>query len=167
MYQTSIRNKKKHVSFNRDKDINYDIDPNTEEYAFVVKLLGNCRAKILSNTGTESIGIIRGSLRKFNKRILIENGDIVVISKRDYQKEKVDIVHKFNSEQCQYLIKTEQLSQILINNYNKQSDTSKSHTEDYNDCIHFDGSYREDNSSKENTEVNSDISDASDNIDDM
>lgn len=143
MYQTSIRNKKKHVSFNRDKEINYDINPQEEEYAYVVKLLGNCRARILSNSGIESIGIIRGTLRKFSKRILVENGDIVVISKREYQRDKVDIVHKFNTEQAQHLIKTEKLSQILINCYNKQIDIDKktpAEAEDYDDCIQFEDS---------------------------
>lgn len=140
MYQTSIRNKKKHTNFNRDKDINYVINIQFEEYAIVQKLLGNCRAKVLCNNGVEAIGIIRGSLRKFNKRILIENGDIVVVSKREFQNDKVDIVHKFNADQCQSLINNEQISKILISNYNNKNynvtqDLTKSEDDTY---IHFD-----------------------------
>jgi len=117
MYQTSIRNKKKHTQFNKDKSVNYSINLEYEEYAYVIKLLGNCRAKILTNSGIEAIGIIRGSLRRFNKRVLIENGDLVVISKRDFQDNKVDIVHKFNIDQCQSLIKDKIISDVLINCY--------------------------------------------------
>jgi translation initiation factor 1A len=122
MYQTSIRNKKKHSNFNKDKDLNYQINTGHEDYAYVIKLLGNCRALVLCNNGAEAIGIIRGSLRRFNKRVLIENGDIVVVSKRDFQDNKVDIVHKFNLDQCQSLIKNKEISDVLINcYYNKNS----------------------------------------------
>lgn len=117
MYQTSIRNKKKRTYFNNDKDMNYKLDPDNEEYAYVIKLLGNCRAKVICNNGIEAIGVIRGSLRKFNNRILIENGDLIVISKRDFQDNKVDIVHKFNIDQCQSLVKNKEISDILINCY--------------------------------------------------
>jgi translation initiation factor 1A len=117
MYQTSIRNKKKRTYFNNDKDMNYKLDPDNEEYAYVIKLLGNCRAKVICNNGIEAIGVIRGSLRKFNNRILIENGDLIVVSKRDFQDNKVDIVHKFNIDQCQSLVKNKEISDILINCY--------------------------------------------------
>lgn len=125
MYQTSIRNKKKHTQFNRDKDLNYTINPQTEEYAYVIKLLGNCRAKVICNNGVEAIGVIRGSLRRFNKRVLIENGDLVVVSKRDFQTDKVDIVHKFNIDQCQALINDKENSKIsdtLISYYYNKTD---------------------------------------------
>jgi len=122
MYQSSIRNKKSKADFNRDKNVNYTIDSDCEEYAYVIKLLGNCRASVISNSGVTSIGIIRGTLRKFNKRIMIENGDIVVISKRDFQDNKVDIVHKFNSDQSKSLIKNKELSNILITYYNNKKE---------------------------------------------
>jgi translation initiation factor 1A len=122
MYQTSIRNKKKHIKFQHNKDPEYIVDNDYEEYAYVIKMLGNCRVEVVSNSGLKSIGIIRGSMRKFSKRILIEKGDIIVISKRDYQQGKVDIIHKFNNEQTQALITEQKLSTFLINVYsNKKS----------------------------------------------
>ena len=92
MYQTSIRKKKK--NFNVNKNNNYEINYDIEEYAVVKKLLGNCRVSLITNSGDEVIGVIRGTLRKFNKRVLIEKGDMVIVSKRDFQANKVDIVHK-------------------------------------------------------------------------
>lgn len=115
MYQTSIRNKKKHSKFQQNREMDYLIDTNYEEYAYVITMLGNCRVQLVTDAGSKCIGIIRGSLRKFNKRILIEKGDIVVVSKRDFQEAKVDIVHKFNFEQTQMLIKDKKISDYLAN----------------------------------------------------
>lgn len=124
MYQTSIRNKKKHIKFQHNKELEYILDPLNEEYAYVIKMLGNCRVEVISNSGAKSIGIIRGSMRKFNKRILIERGDIIIISKRDYQQDKVDIVNKLNHEQSQSLINENKISDILINLYNNKKDVN-------------------------------------------
>ena len=43
MYQTSIRNKKKLSQFNKVSNNNYNINKDYEEFAYVIKLLGNCR----------------------------------------------------------------------------------------------------------------------------
>lgn len=118
MYQSSIRGKKKHQRFHQIKSDNYQINSECEEYAYVKKLLGNCHVNVITNSGIEAIGIIRGSLKKFSTRIVIEVGDIVVVSKRDYQANKVDIVHKYNSDQVQSLISETKLSNILSNMYN-------------------------------------------------
>lgn len=121
MYQTSIRNKKKLSQFNKVANNNYNIDLQHEVYAYVIKLLGNCRVLVLCDNGTEAIGVIRGSMRRFNKRVLIETGDILAVSMRDFQDNKVDIVHKYNAEQCKILINSKELSYTLINAYNKVS----------------------------------------------
>ena len=118
MYQTSIRNKKIKKHLNNVVDNVYNIDPDGEEYAYVIKMLGNCRVNLITNSGNESIGIIRGSLRKFAKRVIIEKGDIVAVSLRNYQDNKVDIVHKYNREQINTLITEKKLSNILLNSYN-------------------------------------------------
>jgi len=117
MYQTSIRNKKKNKQLKNTVQNNYELDKENEEYAHVIKMLGNCRVSLITNTGKESIGIIRGTLRKFTNRIIIEKGDIVVISKRGYQDNKVDIVHKYNREQIQTLISEKKISNTLLNSY--------------------------------------------------
>lgn len=121
MYQTSIRNKKKNSQFNKVSNNNYIIDKEYELYAYVIKLLGNCRVLVLCDNGNEAIGVIRGSMRRFNKRVLIETGDIIAVSTREYQDNKVDIVHKYNAEQCKILINSKELSYTLINAYNKVS----------------------------------------------
>lgn len=139
MYQTTIRNKKKSTNVAK----NYVIDSEFEEYALSKKLLGNCRVSLITNSGDEVIGIIRGNMRKFNKRVLIEVGDIVIVSKRDFQTNKVDIVHKFNLEQTQQLINNKELSDVLINQYYKNS--NKSDKSDNNDDTHIIFDNKEDN----------------------
>lgn len=164
MYQTTIRNKKKSTNITKPYLIE---EENNEEYALSVKLLGNCRVSLLTNTGSDVIGIIRGNMRKFNKRVLIVEGDIVAISKREFQSNKVDIVHKYNSEQTQNLINKNVLSDILINNYYKNSNKIDSSEDTH---IIFDNN---DNSDDKNINLNKSYvdfkfsSDSEDDIDDI
>jgi translation initiation factor 1A len=132
MYQTSIRNKKKLSQFNKVANNNYNIDLQYEVYAYVIKLLGNCRVLVLCDNGTEAVGVIRGSMRRFNKRVLIETGDILAVSMRDFQDNKVDIVHKYNAEQCKILINNKEISDTLINAYNKISNTALNNANEAN-----------------------------------
>lgn len=132
MYQTSIRNKKKLSQFNKVSNNNYNINKEYEEFAYVIKLLGNCRVLVLCDNGNEAIGVIRGSMRRFNKRVLIETGDILAVSMREYQDNKVDIVHKYNAEQCKILINNKEISDTLINAYNKISNAAINNTNEAN-----------------------------------
>lgn len=148
MYQASIRDKKKHKIFNNQRTDNYDLNPNYEEYAYVKKMLGNCRLQVITSSGIDAIGVIRGSLRKFNKRVLIEKGDIVVVSKREYQDSKVDIVHKYNSDQVQCLITEKKLSGIICSYYNNMAtgseDVAKSNDDNYIDFGNISDDYEDD-----------------------
>lgn len=116
-YQSSIRNKKNNKSFNKTKEVKYKIDEEIEEYGIVQKLLGNCRCLILSNKNVECIGTICGSLRKFNKRILIEKGDVVIITSPSEGNNKVIINFKLNTEQINNLIEEFKLNEKIINLY--------------------------------------------------
>ena len=152
MYQSSIRDKKKHKKFNHVKTDNYLINQEVEEFAYVKKLLGNCRVQVITNSGIDAVGIIRGTLRKFNKRILIETGDIVVVSKRDFQDSKVDIVHKYNQEQVNLLIQEEKLSNILCNFYNNHTPVIVEKTNEYNNDSYIDFGEMSDSSSSNSSE---------------
>lgn len=155
MYQTSIRNKKKKSQFNKVSNNNYDIDSEYEVYAYVIKLLGNCRVLVLCDNGTEAVGVIRGSMRRFNKRILIETGDIIAVSMRDYQTGKVDIVHKYNSEQCKNLIINKEISDTLINAYNRVNIFTSNNVNDAN--IIFDDAPEEEDKKKKDDDYNNAI----------
>jgi translation initiation factor 1A len=155
MYQTSIRNKKKKSQFNKVSNNNYNIDSEYEVYAYVIKLLGNCRVLVLCDNGNEAIGVIRGSMRRFNKRVLIEPGDIIAVSIRDYQSGKVDIVHKYNAEQCKILIINKEISDTLINAYNRANIHTISSVNDAN--IIFDDAPEKENKKKKDDDYNNAI----------
>jgi initiation factor 1A len=139
MYQTSIRKKKK--NFNSSNNSNYDINLDYEEYALVKKLLGNCRVNLITNSGDDVIGIIRGNMRKFNKRVLIDKGDFVIVSKREYQINKVDIVHKVSPEEYSTILESDVISNILKNEYYNNSYTTTNENKDTH--INFNGSNSE------------------------
>jgi len=155
MYQTSIRNKKKKSQFNKVSNNNYDINSEHEVYAYVIKLLGNCRVLVLCDNGKEAVGVIRGSMRRFNKRILIESGDIIAVSIRDYQTDKVDIVHKYNAEQCKILIINKEISDTLINAYNRVNIYTSNNVNDAN--IIFDDASEEECKKKKEDYNNNNI----------
>jgi initiation factor 1A len=140
MYQTSIRKKKK--NFNTKKNENYEINFEYEEYGLVKKLLGNCRVNLITNSGDDVVGVIRGNMRKYNKRVLIEKGDIVVVSKREFQSNKVDIVHKISLDKYPDILNGDNISNTLKNEYYNSSYTSS--TNDKDTHINFGGSTSDD-----------------------
>jgi len=147
MYQTSIRKKKK--NFNSSNNSKYDINLEYEEYGLVKKLLGNCRVNLITNSGENVIGIIRGNMRKFNKRVLIDKGDFVIVSKREYQNNKVDIVHKVPQEEYSTILASDQISNILKNEYYNNSYTTTNENKDTH--INFNGSNSESEDDYNNT----------------
>lgn len=172
MYQASIRKKKK--NFNTNKNENYEINFEYEEYGLVKKLLGNCRVNLITNSGDEVVGVIRGNMRKYNKRVLIEKGDIVVVSKREFQSNKVDIVHKISLDKYHDILNGDNISNTLKNEYYNSSYTSA--TNDSNNHINFGGSTSEDSDGEsynklrflnieDNSSDSSDSSDSEKNVD--
>jgi translation initiation factor 1A len=71
-----------------------------QEYAQVVKMLGNGRCECFCFDGVTRLGHIRGKMRK---KVWITAGDIVLVGKRDFQDEKVDIIHKYTADEARNL----------------------------------------------------------------
>ena len=71
-----------------------------QEYAQVVKMLGNGRCECFCFDGVTRLGHIRGKMRK---KVWITAGDIILVAKRDFQDEKVDIVHKYTADEARNL----------------------------------------------------------------
>ena len=71
-----------------------------QEYAQVVKMLGNGRCECFCFDGVTRLGHIRGKMRK---KVWITAGDIVLVGKREFQDEKVDIVHKYSADEARNL----------------------------------------------------------------
>jgi translation initiation factor 1A len=88
-----------------------------QEYAIITKVLGDSRMECECMDNTKRICHIRG---KLHRRVWMSLGDVVLISTRDYQEEKGDIIHKYNQEEVK-LLKAEGL---LIIEPEKQNETT-------------------------------------------
>lgn len=78
-------------------------DSKDQEYAWVTKMLGDMRVMVQSPVDkTERIGVIRGNMRK---RVWIHVGDLVLVSLRDFDPDKVDIVFKYMDSEVRLLRK--------------------------------------------------------------
>ena len=71
-----------------------------QEYAQVVRMLGNGRCECFCFDGVTRLGHIRGKMRK---KVWITAGDIILVGKRDFQDEKVDIIHKYTADEARNL----------------------------------------------------------------
>jgi translation initiation factor 1A len=71
-----------------------------QEYGQVLKMLGNGRCDCMCIDGVKRMCHIRGKMRK---RVWIATGDIVLISLRDFQDEKADIILKYSADEARNL----------------------------------------------------------------
>lgn len=97
-----------------------DLPDDEQEFALVNKLLGNGRATVTfikNNTQTiDALGIISGKLRKRKQWVIA--GNIVLISIRDYEKEKVDIIHVYKEYEINELKRRTLLPRELVRHSN-------------------------------------------------
>ncbi|XP_015785919.1 eukaryotic translation initiation factor 1A, Y-chromosomal [Tetranychus urticae] len=71
-----------------------------QEYAQVVKMLGNGRLEAFCFDGVKRLCHIRGKLRK---KVWINQGDIILVGLRDYQDSKADVILKYNHDEARNL----------------------------------------------------------------
>jgi len=71
-----------------------------QEYAQVIKMLGNGRLEAKCVDGVTRLAHIRGKLRK---KIWINTSDIILLSLRDYQDGKGDVLLKYSADEARSL----------------------------------------------------------------
>jgi translation initiation factor 1A len=108
---------------NISTDIKIDIPDEYQYFAYVNKILGSGRVnldyyipKFNENTNEiidwdkkTKIGVIRG---KMMRRVYVNLGDLVLITERDFDDSKVDIIDKYQTTQFAYLKKYANLPPI-------------------------------------------------------
>jgi translation initiation factor 1A len=98
-----------------------ELKTDNQSYACITKLLGHGRVycnvysvELIDGSpsfnASERLGIIRGAMRK--KKQWVKNGDIVIVSIRDYQDDKVDILYVYTHDNAKKLMKKNQLPNI-------------------------------------------------------
>mmetsp|Transcript_10737 Transcript_10737/g.28409 ORF Transcript_10737/g.28409 Transcript_10737/m.28409 type:complete len:143 (+) Transcript_10737:74-502(+) len=71
-----------------------------QEYGQVNRMLGNGRCECSCFDGTKRLCHIRGKMRK---KVWVNQGDIVLVSLRDFQDEKGDIITKYTADEARNL----------------------------------------------------------------
>jgi len=106
MYQSRIRNAKQRSARPvKHRELAYPGDG--QEYAIVTDMLGNGRVRVICDgerAVEPCIGRICGSMRKFKSKVIVERGDLVLVSRRDFEPSKVDVMHKYSHDEVSLLI---------------------------------------------------------------
>ncbi|KAJ8772195.1 hypothetical protein K2173_027372 [Erythroxylum novogranatense] len=71
-----------------------------QEYAQVLRMLGNGRLEAMCIDGIKRLCHIRG---KMHKKVWISTGDIILIGLRHFQDEKADVILKYMSDEARLL----------------------------------------------------------------
>lgn len=71
-----------------------------QEYARVIKMLGNSRCELQCMDGIKRLGNIRGNMKH---KVWIKLSDHVLVGLRDFQDGKCDIIHKYTQEEVRSL----------------------------------------------------------------
>eukprot|EP00484_Ammonia_sp_Unknown_P003364 CAMPEP_0197076768 /NCGR_PEP_ID=MMETSP1384-20130603/212283_1 /TAXON_ID=29189 /ORGANISM="Ammonia sp." /LENGTH=134 /DNA_ID=CAMNT_0042515627 /DNA_START=130 /DNA_END=534 /DNA_ORIENTATION=+ len=96
-----------------------------QEYAQVVKMLGNGRLEAFCFDGKIRKAHIRG---KMQKKVWINKDDIILISLRNFQDDKADVIHKYQPDEVMEL-KRKQLLPL------KGSLANEEEEEDEDECV--------------------------------
>ncbi len=71
-----------------------------QDYAQVLRLLGDSRLEVQCMDGNKRMGHIRGTMRK---KVWIANGDVVLVALREHENEKCDIILKYTEDEVRKL----------------------------------------------------------------
>ena len=71
-----------------------------QEYAQITACKGNCRFTVMCFDGKERMAIMCGAMRK---REFVNMKDVVLVSLRDFQDDKCDIIDKYDENQVRKL----------------------------------------------------------------
>lgn len=91
----------------RGKNTNFDgekgeltLKDEGQEYAQVVRMLGNGRLEGQCFDGKSRLCHIRGKMRK---KMWVNQGDIILVGLRDFQDTKADVIHKYSADEARRL----------------------------------------------------------------
>jgi len=94
------KNRRRGKNENEQTKRELDLKEEGQEYAQVMKILGNGRIRCHCFDGKERLCNIRGKLRK---KVWINTNDIILIGLRSFQDEKADVIQKYNPDEARRL----------------------------------------------------------------
>jgi translation initiation factor 1A len=94
------KNRRRGTKENDDQRRELTFKEDGQEYAQVIKMLGNGRLEALCFDGSKRLANIRGKMRK---KVWINQGDIILLSLRDFQDNKGDVILKYTADEARTL----------------------------------------------------------------
>ena len=105
------RKRGKNMQFGEKREL--IIKEEGQEYAQILRMLGQGRVEAQCFDGTKRMCTIRGKLRN---RVWVNAGDIILVSLREFGDEKADVIHKYYPEEAFELQDLEEIpANITIN----------------------------------------------------
>lgn len=87
------------------------ISEDMQEYAKIIKLLGDRRINVVLTDSSESLAVIPG---RFRKRCWMKVGDVILVSRRDFQEGKLDVVYKYKDDEIRKLCKHGEIPNFFL-----------------------------------------------------
>ena len=103
-----------------------------QEYAQVLRMLGNGRLEAQCIDGVKRLCHIRGKMRK---KVLVCTGDIILLGLRDFQDEKADVILKYLADEARSLKAYGELPDSIRVN---ETDTFEEERDENDDFFDFD-----------------------------
>ncbi|EFN57905.1 hypothetical protein CHLNCDRAFT_141952 [Chlorella variabilis] len=114
-----------------DSDDKRELIFKEDEYAQVLRMLGNGRLEAHCMDGVKRLCHIRGKMRK---KVWVNTGDIVLVGLRDYQDEKADVILKYMADEARSLKAYGELPEnIRVNDTDALNEEEGGENDDYID----------------------------------
>uniref|UniRef100_A0A7S0YR93 Eukaryotic translation initiation factor 4C n=1 Tax=Polytomella parva TaxID=51329 RepID=A0A7S0YR93_9CHLO len=94
------KNRKRGKNENEEEKRELIYKEDGQEYAQVIRMLGNGRLEAQCIDGKKRLCHIRGKMRK---KVWVATGDIVLLGLRDYQDDKADVILKYTADEARVL----------------------------------------------------------------
>jgi translation initiation factor 1A len=104
-----------------------------QEYAQVLRMLGNGRLEAQCIDGVKRLCHIRGKMRK---KVWVNQGDIVLVGLRDYQDAKGDVILKYMADEARSLKQYGELPEnIRVNDTDAMMEGDENENAEYVACL--------------------------------
>ena len=95
-------------------------DMNFQEYAQINKLFGNGRFEANCFDGKIRLAHARGNLKK--KKIFVKAGDVVIVSLREFEDAKCDVIYVYKPKEIRELKKMGEIPQTITEDLLKETE---------------------------------------------
>lgn len=113
------KKQKKHPVNNEERKLALKDEMDLQEYAQINKAYGNGRFEANCFDGKIRLAHARGNLKK--KKIFVKAGDVVIISLREFEDAKCDIIYVYKPKEIKELKKIGEIPQTITENIDEEA----------------------------------------------